>query len=319
MMTPTTLDSAAAAAQTGAATGPISGVFSAATTPVGSDGTPRLDLFVAHAHALLREGCHGVALLGTTGEANSFSVAERMALLDAVRDSGIAGAQLLPGTSSCNIPESVALTRHAVDHGVRACVMLPPFYYKGVSDDGLFRFYASVIEGVGDDRLRLVLYHIPQVTQVPIGHDLIARLRDAFPGIVVGIKDSAGDLGNMTAMLARFPGFSVLAGADPLLLPLLRGGGQGCITSTSNLRADALRTIWEKWADPDAAAEVAVAQDRINAWRSLTNAYVQLPTVKAMVAKARGDDAWLNLRPPLAPLSNAERDKVWSEMDRLSA
>ncbi|MCA8880046.1 MAG: dihydrodipicolinate synthase family protein [Rhodobacteraceae bacterium] len=318
-MTTTTLDAASTAAKTGAATGPISGVFSAATTPVGPDGAPRLDLFAAHAQALLREGCHGVALLGTTGEANSFSVAERMALLDAARDSGIAGPQLLPGTSSCNIPESVALTRHAVDHGVLGCVMLPPFYYKGVSDDGLFRFYASVIEGVGDDRLRLVLYHIPQVTQVPIGHDLIARLLDAFPGIVVGIKDSAGDLGNMAAMVARFPGFSVLAGADPLLLPLLRGGGQGCITATSNLRADALRTIWEKWADPTAEAEVAAAQDRINAWRSLTNTYVQLPTVKAMVAKARGNDAWLNVRPPLAPLSDAERENVWSEMDRLSA
>ena len=114
-------------------------------------------------------------------------------------------------------------------------------------------------------------------------------------------------------------GVALLAGADPLLLPLLRGGGQGCITATSNLRADALRTIWEKWADPTAEAEVAAAQDRINAWRGLTNTYVQLPTVKAMVAKARGNDAWLNVRPPLAPLSDAERENVWSEMDRLSA
>lgn len=308
-----------AAPKTGAATAPIGGVFSAATTPVGADGAPRLDLFAAHAKALLAEGCHGIALLGTTGEANSFSVAERRALLEAALEAGIRGDQLLPGTSSCNIPETVALTRHAVESGARGSVLLPPFYYKGVSDEGLFRFYASVIEGVGDDRLRVVLYHIPQVTQVPISHDLIARLTEAFPGIVVGIKDSAGDIANMTAMVARFPGFTVLAGADPLLLPLLRAGGHGCITATSNLRADALRVVWENWNRPEAAAEVAAAQDRINAWRTLTNAYVQLPTVKAMVAKARGDADWLNLRAPLVPLSDAERAQVWAEMDRLSA
>ena len=305
--------------RTATGTAPIGGVFSAATTPVGADGAPRLDLFAAHCRALIAEGCHGVALLGTTGEANSFSLAERHALLDAALAAGLAGDQLLPGTSSCNVPETVALTRHAVDSGARGSVLLPPFYYKGVSDEGLFRFYASVIEGVGDDRLRVVLYHIPQVTQVPISHDLIARLLAAFPGIVVGIKDSAGDLANMTAMVERFPGFAVLAGADPLLLPLLRAGGHGCITATSNLRADALRVVWDGWADPAAAAAVEAAQDRINAWRTLTNAYVQLPTVKAMVARARGDAAWLNVRPPLVPLADAERARVWAEMDRLSA
>ena len=257
--------------------------------------------------------------MGTTGEANNFAVSERQALLEAALEFGLRGDQLLPGTSSCNIPETVALTRHAVERGVLGCVLLPPFYYKGVSDEGLFRFYASVIEGVGDARLKVVLYHIPQVTQVPLGHDLIERLLAAFPGTVVGIKDSAGDIGNMKAMVSRFPGFSVLAGADPLLLPLLQAGGAGCITATSNLRADALRIVWDNWQNPGKAAEVAAAQDRINDWRTLTNAYVQLPTVKAMVAKARGHDDWFNLRPPLVALDEDQRNHVWAEMARLDA
>jgi 4-hydroxy-tetrahydrodipicolinate synthase len=295
----------------------IQGVFSAATTPVAADGSVRLDLFAAHCRALIDEGCHGIALLGTTGEANNFAVSERQALLEAALEFGLRGDQLLPGTSSCNIPETIALTRHAVDHGVLGCVLLPPFYYKGVSDEGLFRFYASVIEGVGDARLKVVLYHIPQVTQVPLGHDLIERLLTAFPVTVVGIKDSAGDIENMKAMVARFPGFSVLAGADPLLLPLLQAGGAGCITATSNLRADSLRIVWDNWQNPDKAAEVAAAQDRINAWRALTNAYVQLPTVKAMVARARAHDDWFNLRPPLVALDEDQRNHVWAEMARL--
>lgn len=293
------------------------GVNCAAATPVTAEGRPDLPLFTAHCRALLDEGAHGLAILGTTGEANSFGAADRMALLDAALGAGIRGDQLLPGTSACNVAETVALTRHAVQAGARACVLLPPFYYKGASDEGLFRFYAQVIEGVADSRLRVLLYHIPQVTQVPLGHDLIDRLLRAFPGVVVGIKDSAGDLANMRAMVDRFPGFAVLAGADPLLLPLLQMGGAGCITATSNLRAADLRIVFDLFSHPSRSAEVAAAQDRINAWRTLTNAYVQLPTVKAMLARSRGDLGWLALRPPLVPLAAAECEKVWAEMARL--
>jgi 4-hydroxy-tetrahydrodipicolinate synthase len=296
---------------------PLGGVNCAAATPVGADGKPDLALFTAHCRALLDEGCHGLAILGTTGEANSFSVAERKSLVEAVIGAGIAAETLLPGTSSCNVAETADLTRHAVQAGARGCVLLPPFYYKGVSDEGLFRFYAEVIEGVADARLKLFLYHIPQFTQVPISHDLIARLLTAFPGIVAGIKDSSGDIANMEAMVRRFPGFAVLSGADPYLLPLLRLGGAGCITSTSNLRCDALRVIWDAWDDPARAGEVDAAQARINDWRTLTNAYVQLPTVKAMLARSRGDLGWLSLRPPLVQLSAVECETVWAEMARL--
>lgn len=295
----------------------IGGVNCAAATPVGADGKPDLALFTAHCRALLDEGAHGLAILGTTGEANSFSLAERQSLVDAARASGIRGDQLLPGTSACNVAETVALTRHAVQADAKGCVLLPPFYYKGASDEGLFRFYAQVIEGVADPRLRVILYHIPQVTQVPITHDLIDRLMTAFPGTVVGIKDSSGDPANMKAMVERFPRLGVLAGADPLLLPLLQMGGAGCITATSNLRSMDLRIIWDAWSNPSRAADVSAAQDRINAWRTLTNAYVQLPTVKAMLARSRGNLGWLRLRPPLVELDAVQCETVWAEMARL--
>jgi 4-hydroxy-tetrahydrodipicolinate synthase len=295
----------------------IGGVNCAAATPIGADGKPDMALFTAHLRALLDEGAHGLAILGTTGEANNFSVAERRSLVEAALAAGIRGDQLLPGTSASNIPETVELTRHAVQSGAKGCVMLPPYYYKGVSDEGLFRFYARVIEGVADSRLRVILYHIPQVSQVPMTHSLIERLLAEFPGVVVGIKDSSGDKDNLKTMVERFPALGVLAGADPLLLPLLQMGGAGCITATSNLRVADLAIIWNIWNDPAKADEVAAVQDRINAWRNLTNSYVQLPTVKAMLARSRGDLGWLRLRPPLVELDAAQCQAVWAEMARL--
>lgn len=295
----------------------IEGVYCAAATPLKSDGTPDLALFGAHTKALIEEGCHGIAMLGSTGEANSFSARERMDLLEAAIAGGTRPEQLLPGTSSCAVTEAVELTRHAVQAGVKGVVLLPPFYYTAFSDDSLFRFYASIIEKVADDRLKVILYHIPMLTGVPISHELIAMLVQAFPDTVVGIKDSDGKIENMHAISARFPGFGVLAGADPLLLPVLQGGGAGCITASSNLVARELRVVYDHWNDPAKADQVKAAQDVIVAWRNLTNSYTQLPTVKTMLAKRRGDKGWLNVHPPFSALSADEAAKVWAVMDEL--
>lgn len=295
----------------------IEGVHSAAATPIGDDGAPDLPRFVAHCKALLDEGCHGIAMLGTSGEANSFGIRQRMALFEAAVEGGIEAGVLVPGTSAPSVADTVELTRQAVAGGAKGVLMLPPFYYKGVSDAGVFRFYAEVIEKVGDDRLRIVLYHIPQMSAVPLSHDLIGRLLEAFPGIVVGIKDSSGDLANMVAMAERFPDLGVIAGADPLMLPVLQAGGAGCITAASNLRADALRVVWENWQDASKAAEVEAAQARIAEWRALCNAYALIPTIKAMLAKRRDQDGWARTAPPLVALSDAERRDVWGRMEAL--
>ena len=297
----------------------IQGVYCAAATPLKSDGTPDLDLFGKHTKALIDEGCHGIAMLGSTGEANSFGVRERMDLVDAALKGGTLPEQLIPGTSSCAVTDAVEMTRHAVQAGVKGVVLLPPFYYTAFSDESLFRFYAQIIEKVNDDRLKIVLYHIPLLTGVPISHSLIEMLVKAFPDTVVGIKDSDGKIENMHAISARFPGFGVLAGADPLLLPVLQGGGAGCITASSNVVARELRVVYDNWNNPAKADEVKAAQDVIVAWRNLTNSYTQLPTVKTMLAKRRGDMGWLNVHPPFSPLSREEAEKVWATMDRLEA
>lgn len=298
---------------------PVSGVFCAAATPIHADLSPNLAAFVAHCRQLLADGVTGIALLGTTGEANSFSVAERQTILEAALEAGISPDRLLPGTGVAALTETIALTRHALANGVNRVVMLPPYYYKGVSDEGVFRAYAHVIETIGDARLEIILYHIPQMSGVPISHDLIGRLIAAFPGTVVGIKDSAGKLDNMEAMIARFPGFAVLAGADPLLLPLLQKGGAGCITATSNLVASDLRVVFEGANRPEAAAQVAEAQARIVAHRDLSNSYVQLPAIKAMIAARTGDAGWRRLRPPFVELGADELASLRARLVEIGA
>lgn len=298
---------------------PVSGVFCASATPVLEDGSPDHAAFAAHCKALIEEGCDGVALLGTTGEANSFSLHQRQDLLEKVIASGLDPQRLLPGTSQTNVPDSITLVKHAVEAGVKACVVLPPFYYKGVSDEGLFRFYAELIEGVGSNDLRVVLYHIPPIAQIGISLELTARLREAFPGVIVGVKDSSGKIESMEAFAKAFDNFSVLAGADPFMLPLLRAGGAGCITSSSNLIGKHLRVVFDNWFDANQNDKVDAAQARINAWRDLSNAYVQLPTIKAMLAKRRNHAGWTRVRPPLVELTDAERDVVWGQMAKLEA
>lgn len=298
---------------------PVSGVFCASATPVLEDGTPDHAAFSQHCNALIEEGCDGVALLGTTGEANSFSIAQRMDILEKLVATGFDASRLLPGTSQTNVPDSITLVRHAVEAGVKACVVLPPFYYKGVSDEGLFRFYAELIEGVGSNDLRVILYHIPPIAQISISLELTARLREAFSGIIVGVKDSSGKLESMQAFANAFEDFSVLAGADPFMLPLLKAGGAGCITSSSNLIGRHLRVVFDNWFDESQAGKVEAAQARINAWRDLSNAYVQLPTIKGMLARRRNHAGWTRLRPPLVELTQDELANVWAQMDRLEA
>lgn len=296
----------------------ISGVFAAAATPVGEDLSPDLALFKTHCRRLMDQGCDGLAVLGTTGEANSFSRAERRSILEAALEAGLEPGHLIPGTGTPAIPDTVALTKDALELGITRVLMLPPFYYKGVSDDGLFAAYAEIIERVGDARLQVLLYHIPQMSGVALSVPLIERLAAAYPGTVVGIKDSGGDIENMKAVLAAVPGFAVLSGADPLMLPLLDAGGAGCITATANLIAPDLRTVFDHFADPARADEVAATQKRIVAWRTLANRYPQIPSIKAMLAARTGKAAWRRVRPPLSPLDDTQAADLRSAMAELA-
>ncbi|MCA6114199.1 dihydrodipicolinate synthase family protein [Bradyrhizobium sp. WSM 1738] len=295
------------------------GVFCAALTPLDAELAPDHARFIAHCRYLLGEGCDGIALLGTTGEANSFSVGERTSLLEAVVRDGIAPSRLLPGTGVAALSDTIALTRHALSLGVDTVVMLPPFYYKAVTDDGVYASYSEVVQRIGDARLRILLYHIPQMSMQPISHALIERLRSAYPATFVGIKDSSGDFANMTAMVERFPGFAVLTGADPLLLPLLRKGGAGCITATSNLVARDLAYVYRHFRDGDDDAALAAAQARIMRARELVSRFPQMASLKALVAERTGHAGWQRLRPPLESLPPSQVKELLAAAGELAA
>ncbi len=201
----------------------ITGVLSPVITPFKPDLSPDPDRFVRQCQWLLANNV-GLAVFGTNSEANSLSVSERMELLDRLVASGADPSRMMPGTGACALTDSVRLTAHAVKLGCAGTLMLPPFYYKGVSDEGLYRNFAEVIERVGDARLRIYLYHIPPVSHVPITLTLIERLLEAYPGTIAGVKDSSGDWNNTKAMLERFGarGFDVFAGSETFLLANMR-------------------------------------------------------------------------------------------------
>ncbi|HSN92099.1 MAG TPA: dihydrodipicolinate synthase family protein, partial [Anaeromyxobacteraceae bacterium] len=290
----------------------VSGVFCAAVTPFNADLSPDHGLAADHARALLADGCHGIALLGTTGEANSLSVGERMGLLEAMLRGGVAPEQLLPGTGVTAIPETVELTRHALDNGVNRVVMLPPFYYKGVSDDGLFRSYAELVERVGDDRLRVYLYHIPPMAQVGISPALVERLLAAYPRSIAGMKDSSGDMANTRTMLERFAarGFDVFPGSERFLLEGMRGGGAGCISATANVNAAAMDRLFRAWREPGAER----LQEELNGIRSVVERLPAVPALKAIVAHHAGDPGWATVRPPLVELDAPRREALLGEL-----
>ena len=192
------------------------GVFAAALTPLDDALAPDTEAVIGHYRWLLAEGCDGIVCLGTTGEANAFSLDERLGLLDALGETELPG-KLIVGTGCCAVPDTVRLTRKALEIGAAGVLVLPPFYYKEVSDDGLYAAYARTIEHVGDSGLKLYIYHFPKMTALDMSLDLIGRLIEAYPGTVVGLKNSSGDWGNIAAMIEAFPGFDVFAGSEEFL------------------------------------------------------------------------------------------------------
>jgi len=282
----------------------IRGVLAPVLTPFTSDLRPDAPRLVRHCKWLLANDV-GLAVFGTNSEANSMSVPEKAALLEALVGAGISPHRMMPGTGCCALTDTVELTRRAVHAGCAGVLMLPPFYYKNVSDDGLFASYSEVIERVGDPRLRIYLYHIPQVSHVPITLALIERLLARYPGIVAGIKDSSGNFDNTAAMLDRFApgGFDVFAGSENFLLATLRRSGAGSISATANVNPAAIAGLARDWRQPDAEARQA-ALDRV---RAIFQRFTVIPALKATVAHFARDDGWARVRPPLVALSGAER------------
>ncbi len=290
----------------------MSGVLAPVVTPFAPDLTPDAQRYAKHCRWLQDQNC-GLAVFGTNSEANSLSVGERMQLLDMLIDNGLDPKRMMPGTGCCSIVDSVTLTQHALAHGVGGVLMLPPFYYKDVSDEGLYRTFAEIIERVGDDGLRIYLYHFPQMSQVPLGIELVGRLREAFPGIVVGMKDSSGDRGNLEAVLSAFPGFGYFAGNETLLLANMRAGGVGCISATANVNPKAIDGLFQNWQADNADS----LQSSLNETRAAVQQFPLVPALKKIISHYAADGEWNRLRPPLVELAEADGNKLIAELDAI--
>jgi 4-hydroxy-tetrahydrodipicolinate synthase len=292
---------------------PFHGVLVPVLTPFTRTGDPDAGRFVPFCRWLLDQGAGGLSIFGTTSEANSMSGAERMALLERLVEAGIPAQKLMPGTGACSVTEAATLARHAVEHGCGGVLMLPPFYYKGLSDDGIFAFISSVIDKVASPALRIYLYHIPPVAQVGYSLDLVGRLINAYPDTVVGLKDSSGDWSNTAALLERYPGFAVFPGSEVFLLDGLRKGAAGCITASGNVNVPGIRKVYENWQGPQADA----LQVEITTLRKMLQAYPMVPALKRIVAHFHNDPDWAVVRPPMLALSEAQSVALLADLAKL--
>jgi len=277
----------------------MQGVLAPVLTPFDSQLNPDPGRFVSFCRKLLDDGCAGLVPFGTTGEANSLSVEERERLLDALLEGGVPAEKLIPGTGCAALPDTVRLSKKAARAGCAGVLVLPPFYYKNPSEEGLYRSFAQAIDKTGEGRLRVYLYHIPQVSQVGIPLRLIERLLKAYPGVVTGIKDSSLELENARAMLRAFPGFEVFVGTEKFLLATLREGGAGCITAIANVNAPAISRAFRERTEE--------RQREIDAVRVVFEKLPMIAALKEAVARRTGDARWRAVRPPLVELSPAER------------
>jgi 4-hydroxy-tetrahydrodipicolinate synthase len=290
------------------------GVFAAALTPLTRDLEPDLKGFVAHARWLLANGCDGLAPLGTTGEANSLSLGQRLKIIETV-ESALPAGKCIIGSGACALADAVHLTREILRMGAAGALILPPFYYKSPGEDGLYGFFSEVIERVGDAGLRLYLYHFPQLSAVPITLTLIERLKKRYGDVIAGLKDSGGDWAYSDALLKALPGFGVFSGSEQYLLNNLRAGGVGTISASVNVTAPLAQAVFRAWQKPEADA----LQKTLTAARVLFQDYPLVAALKETMALISGNDEWRNILPPNMPLSKEQRAEIESRLGKIPA
>jgi len=300
----------------------IRGVLAPVVTPFKADLSPDRERFVAHCKWLLLQNC-GLAVFGTNSEGNSLAAEERETLLDALVAAGLDPSRMMPGTGCCSITETVKLTAQAVKHGCAGVLMLPPFYYKSVSEEGLYRYFSEVVQRVGDSRLRIYLYHIPPVAVVGITTGLVERLLKAYPNAIAGMKDSSGDWNNTKTFLDAFAksrhgesstgtGFDVFVGSESFLLANMRNGGVGTISATANVNPAAIHKLWTEWRNADADEQ----QTKLNV--VFGKKYQMIAALKQGIAIYANDPAWARVRPPLLELTAEEAKALEAELKAIS-
>ena len=285
----------------------VRGLWCATLTPQDARGAVDHARLAAHVRGLFAQGVEGVAPFGTTGEFPSFSAQERMHGLEALLAAGIPAARVVPGTGCAAFADAVTVTRHALRSGCPRCLIVPPFFYKDVTDEAVYTYYARLIDAVGDAALRIYLYHIPQFSGVPIRPDVVLRLATAFPGVIAGVKDSSGDYRNTQALLARVPHLSILVGHEPHVPQLMREGGAGTICGVANVFPAMIAALLKPTVG-------AADEARIAAFLEVLFSYPFLSAFKVIRAAQTGDPGWNALRAPWLPLEPARHAKLLSEL-----
>jgi 4-hydroxy-tetrahydrodipicolinate synthase len=329
----------------------IRGVLAPVVTPFKPDLSPDPERLIGHCKWLLSQKC-GLAVFGTNSEANSMSAEERMTLLDALVAAGVDPARMMPGTGCCSISETVELTAHAVKHGCAGVLMLPPFYYKNISEEGLYRYFSEVVQRVGDPRLKIYLYHIPPVAVVGITPKLVERLLQAYPTAIAGMKDSSGDWNNTKTFLDAFAEtarpaptaraastFDVFVGSESFLLANMRNGGVGTISATANVNPAAIHELYADYNRQNCSGvcvkrranrkalgtsasttDLTTLQARLNVVREVfarKSWPSMIAALKQAIAIYGNDPEWARVRPPLVELTTEQARKLAAELEKI--
>src|SRR6266487_659341 len=299
----------------------IRGVLAPVVTPFKADLWPDRERFIRHCQWLLSQSC-GLAVFGTNSEANSMAAEERSTLLDVLVAAGIDPSRMMPGTGCCSITETVKLTAHAVKHGCAGVLMLPAFYYKDVSEEGLYRYFSEVVQRVGETLLKIYLYHIPPVAIVGITPKLVERLLKAYPNAIAGMKDSSGDWNNTKTFLDAFAksGFDVFVGSESFLLANMRNDGVGTISATANVNPAAIYELYKKWNTTDDMDYADQQQSKLNVVREVFSSRKfpsMIAALKQAIAIYADDPAWRTVRPPLVELTTEQAKLLADDLKRI--
>lgn len=292
----------------------LSAVLSPVLTPFNADGSPNAKKLLHHCQWLAQNAV-GQAVFGTNSEANSMSASQKIDVLHELIAGGLDPKNMMPGTGACSIDDAATMTSAAVKAGCAGVLMLPPFYYKDVADDGLFQYYAEVIEKVGNENLKIYVYNIPPVTKISLSVPLLERLVKAYPSTVIGIKDSSGDWAYTESVIKALvgAGFRVYAGSEVFLLRTLKAGGVGCISAMANVNPKAIANLAAEWQDHKADT----AQEALTALRTVYAQYSMIPAMKAAVAHYGQDPEWIRVRPPLLALEPSQQSKLIADLEKI--
>ena len=289
----------------------LKGVIAAIATAVGGDGAPDCARSTALARYLLANGCDGLNVLGTTGEATSFSLDQRLTLMSAYRDAGLPMDRLMVGTGAAAVADAITLTRAAAGLGFAGALLLPPFYYKGVPDDGLLAYIEAIVNATAQRPIPLYLYHFPAQSGLAWHIALVRRLLDRWADRIVGLKDSSGDLAYAREVAAVRANFCVFPSSEAVLMEARSGVFAGCVSATANLNADLCAQAWRTGSDAALATAIAI--------RKLFDGKQLVPGVKALLAHVHGEESWARVKPPLSSYTGAEQAALATLYDGLRA